>query len=76
MEGGSFFVAKYHDLRVKELQGGQKKEGEGGGNQLILAMPVFRVFCFSNGFHYSLTERMCSSKFGPYSHNNEVDWQG
>ena len=33
-------------------------------------MPVFRMYLSSNGFTYSLTERVCSSKFGPYNHNN------
>ena len=46
------------------------KEGEGGWNQPIWGMPVFRVFLPSNGFPYSLTERVYSSKFGPYNHNN------
>ena len=54
--GGDFCVAKYHVLDIKGLQDCPKR--------------VFLVFISSNGFPYSLTERVCSSKFGLYNQIN------
>ena len=38
--------------------------------KLMRLLIVFRVLLPSNGFPCSLTERVCSSKFGSYNHNN------